>query len=67
MPKTTAPNYQQLQEELQDIMTRLEEGRLDIDEAVGCYERGLAIVTQLEERLTKAENKISTLRGQDNV
>jgi exodeoxyribonuclease VII small subunit len=63
MPKTL--NYQELQEELQDIMTRLEEGELDIDEAVKCYERGLRILKLLEERLAKAENTISELRGSD--
>ncbi len=62
--------YTELSGELQQVMAKLEQGELDIDEAVRCYERGLAIVKQLEDYLQTAENKVTELKasvlGQDD-
>ena len=66
MPVKDTQNYHELNEELQQLMTRLESGELDIDDAVTCYERGLAIVKLLETRLTRAENKIARLRAESD-
>ena len=54
--------YKKLSDELQKVMQALEEGDLDIDEAVDCYERGLQIVRQLEDYLRTAENKVIQLK-----
>lgn len=61
----TAPSktYKELSEELDQAMHDLEQGDLDIDEAVKCYERGLAIVRELEAHLTSAENKVTQLKS----
>lgn len=58
-----AKTYKQLSEELTSVMADLEGGELDIDEAVECYERGLAIVKKLEVYLTDAENKVVELKN----
>ncbi|HSH18795.1 MAG TPA: exodeoxyribonuclease VII small subunit [Candidatus Saccharimonadales bacterium] len=60
--KTTQPSYTELSEELDQVMADLEGGELDIDQAVKCYERGLAIVRQLEAYLKDAENKVTKLK-----
>ena len=57
-------SYAELSEELAQVMTDLENGELDIDEAVRCYERGLAIVKELEAHLKDAENKVTELKAQ---
>ena len=65
MPKSqSSQTYQQLSQELDDLMLSLESGELDIDEAVKRYERGLTIVKQLEEHLNTAENTVKRLRSQ---
>lgn len=56
-------SYKELSEELDRVMTDLEGGELDIDEAVICYERGLAIVKELETHLEDAENKVVKLKA----
>lgn len=61
MPKKQT--YTELSTELEEVMSRLEGGELDIDEAVQCYERGLAIVRQLETYLKDAENKVTQLKA----
>jgi exodeoxyribonuclease VII small subunit len=61
--RTTAINYTELSEELSTVMARLEQGELDVDEAVKSYERGLEIIKMLEAHLTKAENRVSELKA----
>lgn len=51
-------NYRKLNNELDQILEDLQAGELDIDEAIGKYERGAAIVKQLEAYLKSAENKV---------
>ena len=55
--------YKELSSELDMVMADLEGGELDIDEAVKCYERGLAIVRELETYLKEAENKVTVLKN----
>lgn len=64
MAKTTqSASYAELSQELAEVMARLEQGDLDIDEAVQSYDRGLQIVKQLEALLLKSENRVSQLRA----
>lgn len=54
-----ATNYRALNEELNEILSELQSGELDIDEAVKKYERGIKIVGELETYLKTAKNKVS--------
>lgn len=56
-------NYKQLSAELAEILSRLETGDLDIEEAVKSYEQGLRIVQQLETYLKNAENTVTELKA----
>lgn len=62
-PGTSGENYQQLNAELATVMAELEQGDLDIDDAVRCYERGLELVKLLETHLKKAENRVTELKS----
>jgi exodeoxyribonuclease VII small subunit len=55
--------YKELSAELDKVMADLEQGDLDIDAAVKCYERGLVIVSELETHLRDAENKVVELKA----
>lgn len=59
--KTDAADYQTLQTELDEILASLQSGELSIDQAIAAYERGQAIVAELEKYLKQAENKIKKL------
>ncbi|MDB5163712.1 MAG: Exodeoxyribonuclease 7 small subunit [Candidatus Saccharibacteria bacterium] len=66
MPKKSEPtiDYQALSAELNEILTQLQSGVLDIDAAITKYERGSTIVKQLETYLKQAENKVKkVLKG----
>lgn len=56
-------DYQALQTELEAILQQLQSGDISIDDAVPAYERGVAIVHDLEDYLKTAENKITELQA----
>lgn len=61
MTKSTL-NYKQLSSQLDDILARLQNADVDIDEATKLYEQGTQIVKQLETYLKTAENKVAKLK-----
>lgn len=56
-------NYKQLNDELDNILAELQNGELDIDQAVKNYERGMEIVGQLQQYLKTAQNKIAKIQA----
>jgi exodeoxyribonuclease VII small subunit len=56
-------DYQSLQEELDTILEVLQDETIDIDTAMKQYERGLAIVQELEAYLKKSENTVRELQA----
>lgn len=54
--------YRQLTAELDTILSEMQSGELDIDQAVGLYQRGMEIVGQLSSQLKTAENKITKIK-----
>ena len=61
--KSNPPNYNELNQELNEVVGRLEQGDLDVDEAVECYERGLEIITVLQTHILGAENRVNELKA----
>lgn len=59
MAKTN--DYQSLSLALETVLTALQDPDVQVDEAVRLYEKGLALITELESHLTQAENKITAL------
>ena len=56
-------SYQKLSTELDTILGELQGGELDIDEAVKKYERGMAIVKELQTYLKTAENTVKKVKA----
>lgn len=54
-------DYKKLNQELEDILDKLREGNLDIDESIKLYDRGSTIIVELEDYLKNAENKIKKI------
>lgn len=57
-------NYQSESAKISEIVERLQQPDIEIDEAIKLYEQGLAAVKKCEELLTSAQNKITTLGKQ---
>jgi exodeoxyribonuclease VII small subunit len=58
---TTKRNYQVINSELEDVLSRLQDPELLIDEAIILYDRGQKLVSELEKYLKSASNSITKL------
>jgi exodeoxyribonuclease VII small subunit len=55
------PSFEDLQRELEEIVTRLERGDVPVDEAIGLFRRGEELYKACAERLRGAELQIEEL------
>jgi exodeoxyribonuclease VII small subunit len=65
MPKpkeTKTKDYQTLSTELDEVLARLQQPDIQVDEAVELYEQGLGLISLLDKHLKQAENKIERLK-----
>ena len=47
--------------ELEGLVQRLEKGELPLEESLAAFERGMALVRQLGDRLTQVEERVEKL------
>ena len=50
--------------ELERIVASLESGELDLEDSLTRYERGVALLRQLQTRLTDAQQRVTVLLGE---
>ncbi len=62
---TGARSFEELQRELDEIVTRLERGDVAVDEAIGLFRRGEELYKECVERLQGAELQIEELVPRD--
>jgi len=55
-------NYQSLSLELDQILENLQSDKIDVDEALKQYQRGMDIVGQLQAYLKESENKVIKIK-----
>jgi len=58
--------FEELQRELEEIVTRLERGDVPVDEAIALWQRGEALYSLCADRLDAAELRIEELAADDN-
>lgn len=62
--KTTPKSFSQLEEELDELLTRVESASYnELDELLADYERGSAIIEHMEKKLAKAKNSIQKVKN----
>ncbi|MGB2984789.1 MAG: exodeoxyribonuclease VII small subunit [Phycisphaerae bacterium] len=54
--------FEEALKELETIAEQIEQGKIGLEESINKYERGMALVKQCREILSKAEHKIQQLR-----
>jgi len=57
----TEPAFEDLERELEQIVTRLEQGKVPLDEAIALWERGEELYRQCVARLDGAQGKVEEL------
>ncbi len=64
MSDTTAVDtYEQLYAQLQEVVARLEQGELPLDETLRLYEQGVRIAASCQRLLDSAELRVQALMG----
>jgi exodeoxyribonuclease VII small subunit len=56
-----AKKFEDELKDLEAIVTRIDSGELTLEESIGAFERGIALVKALNRKLDDAERKIETL------
>lgn len=57
-------NYQQLADQLEEILLWFESGQVTLDEAVKKYEQANKLIAEMENYLKTAENKIKKITAE---
>ena len=57
-------NFEESLEALEQIVARLDEGKLSLDDSLRCYELGMLMARRCEKMLDEAELRISRLDGE---
>ncbi len=60
---TAKPTYQDLKDELDNILLDLQRDDIDVDKALIEYKRGLELINQLSGQIKDAENTIVELQA----
>ncbi|MBN1311994.1 MAG: exodeoxyribonuclease VII small subunit [Anaerolineae bacterium] len=58
-----APTFEQALQELEEVVARLEEGKLVLEESMTLFERGQELVTLCNKALDSAELRIEKVRS----
>lgn len=65
MNKTsTKSSYNELKDELDLVISKLQDEGIDIDEALELYQRGNRLIEELDARLARAKNSIKKISSQ---
>ena len=59
--------FEQAIERMEQIISRLSDGNLGIDEAVALYEEGVKLAAFCDEKIKEAQRKITLLQEKENV
>jgi exodeoxyribonuclease VII small subunit len=59
-----ALTFENALEELEALVTRMEDGRLPLEESLAAYKRGAELVKFCEGKLTDAQARIAVLEGE---
>ena len=66
MPKKTNPiNFEKTLAELEELVEKMEEGDLSLEESLKCFERGIVLTKTCQQALTEAEQKVRILLEKD--
>lgn len=61
-PEVGALSYEQARDELVQVVSRLEQGSLTLDESISLWERGEALAARCEEWLVGARERLEAAR-----
>ena len=66
MPKKSNINFEKTFAELEDLVNKIEEGDLSLEESLKCFERGMLLTKNSQQALSEAEQKVKILLEKNN-
>jgi exodeoxyribonuclease VII small subunit len=63
--KLESPTFEQSMQELETLVTKMEQGDLPLEEALQSFERGITLARLSQQKLKDAEQKIQILTSQN--
>ena len=63
VPALDGLTFEKALEELEALVTRMEDGKLPLEESLAAYQRGAELIKYCESRLTDAQARIAILDG----
>jgi exodeoxyribonuclease VII small subunit len=63
--KTDSFNFEQALENLEELVTAMEEGELSLEESLQAFEKGIKLTRECQSALKKAEQKVQVLINED--
>ena len=63
--KTGSFNFEQALENLEELVTAMEEGELSLEESLQAFEKGIKLTRECQSALKKAEQKVQVLINED--
>lgn len=67
MPNKKKPDFEKALAELEQLVARLEQGDLTLDESLKDFERGVELTRLCQQGLEQAEQKVRQLTGGDDI
>ncbi len=73
MSKTTDPDsddkltFEEAMAELDELVSRMEDGELNLDDSLKAYERGVMLTRKCQQALSQAELRVKTLTDADTL
>ncbi len=65
-PEEKAPTFEEALTQLEELVQRMEQGELSLEESMQCYEQGVKLTAFCNGRLKEAKLKIEELRSAAN-
>ena len=62
--KNKKPDFEQLINELETLVTTLETGDLSLEESLSTFEKGITLTKTCQQQLSEAKQKVSMLIGE---
>lgn len=60
-----SPDFEKSLQELEQLVEKMEQGELTLDESLKCFERGVELTRACQQALQEAEQKVQVLTHKD--
>ncbi|NLX14788.1 MAG: exodeoxyribonuclease VII small subunit [Phycisphaerales bacterium] len=62
MNKSGEPSFEEMLTQLESVISAVEGGKIGLEEVIGQYEKGMALIKRCRTLLAQAENRIQSIQ-----